>query len=92
MVADPCPCPPVSEIHGDSDRADHAHSRSTVTVNVPLPPPAGIGDPPPVTDTLHRLMDEGATLVLEELPPQPWIPRSSPIAAKAADNRDDCEG
>ena len=92
MVADPCPCPPVTEIHGDSDRADHAHSRSTVTVSVPVPPPAGTGEPPPVTDTLQRLMDDGATLVVEELLPQPWSARSTPMAAKAADNRDEREG
>jgi hypothetical protein len=36
-----------------------------------LPPPAGIGELPPVTDTPQRVMEEGATLVLEEVPPQP---------------------
>jgi hypothetical protein len=91
MVADPCPCPPVREIHGDSDRADQAHSRSTVTVNVPVPPPAGIGEPPPATVTPQRLMDDGATLVVEEVPPHPWSARSSPMAGNAADHRDEGE-
>jgi hypothetical protein len=60
-----------------------------VIVNVPVPPPAGTGEPPPVTDTLQRLMEDGATLVVEELLPQPWSAGSSAMAAKAADNRDE---
>jgi hypothetical protein len=88
MLAGPCPCVLAREIQVESDRADHAHSRSTVIVNVPLPPPAGIGEPPPATDTPQRVMDDGATLVLEEVP-QPLRARSSPMAAKAVDNSDE---
>ena len=92
MLAGPCPCVLAREIQDESDRADHAHSRSTVIVNVPLPPPAGIGEPPPATETPQRVIDDGATLVLEEVPPQPLRARSSPMAAKAVDNRDEREG
>src|SRR5262245_22412041 len=76
----PCPCPPASVIHGDSDRADQAHSRSTLTLTVPVPPPAGMGEPPPLSDTPHRSIDEGATLVFEEFPPQPERAISSATA------------
>src|SRR5262245_61237070 len=93
MVAGPCPCPcPLArEIHGDSDRAVHAHSRSTVIVSVPLPPPPGSGEPTPVTDTRQRVIADGATLVVDEVPPQPLTAASSPIAARAVENRDDSE-
>jgi hypothetical protein len=91
-LAGPCPCALAREIHGDSDRAVHAHSRSTVIVSVPLPPPAGIVELPPLTDTPQRLMDDGATLVVDEDPPQPLRPRKSPNAATAAAAADQREG
>lgn len=91
MLAGPCPCALASEIHDDSDRAVHAHSRSTVIVNVPLPPPAGIGELPPLTDTPQRSIDEGATLVVDDEPPQPLTARKSPSVARgvaAGDQRE----
>jgi hypothetical protein len=36
-------------------------------------------------------MDDGATLVVEEVLPQPWSARSSPMAARAVDHRDERE-
>jgi hypothetical protein len=42
-----------------------------LTVTVPVPPPAGMGEPPPLSETPHLSIEEGATLTFEELPPQP---------------------
>jgi hypothetical protein len=91
MLAGPCPCALARAIHGDSDRAVHAHSRSTVIVSVPLPPPAGIVELPPLTDAPQRSMEDGATLVVDEEPPQPLRARKSPIVERvvvAGDQRE----
>jgi hypothetical protein len=92
MLAGPWPCALAREIHGDSDRAVHAHSRSTVIVSVPLPPPAGTVELPPLRDTPQRSMDDGATLVVDEDPPQPLRPRKSPSAVRAVAAGDQREG
>jgi hypothetical protein len=89
ILAGPCPCALAREIHGDSDLADHAHSRSTAIVKVPEPPAAGIGEAPPLTDTPQRVMDEGATLVVEDELPQPWSASSSPLAPRTVTTRDE---
>src|SRR4029450_2665340 len=90
MVAGPwpCPCPPANAIQGDSDRADQAHSRSTLTVTVPVPPPAGMVEPPPLSDTPHLSIEEGATLTFEELPPQPERAISNATAAGTVIQKD----